>query len=448
MGEVDMGKVSSIDELFIVGNGFDLQCGLGTTYENFLKYTFSRLEQKEKAEIGNDELFNLDAFSSKVSESLSYTQLYKEDWSALTPLNYYHQHNYFPQLNIWYHIFLYEKLLKNVNWSSVESLLATYLDEYTMIDYISRLILKNKSRYVSSQPKPRMSSPRNNRSGILSKITYILIKKDLESLPLSNEIPYNRLRDIYNNPEQVSLDSVKELVTQILLSELNELEYDFQLFLRYRLDFCEDYFEKVNDLLCRMLEPEKGIYSIEPRPYYLLSFNYSSLWSKRFRPKYSPQKFLDIHGKIPKDSYLRYSSIIFGVDTSLFEADSFEYRFTKTYRTLKNYSVGFENAGSGREIYDSNIKTLKFYGHSLAEADYAYFQQLFDYYDLYKNHELKLIFYYSVYDEAKAMEIEQEQIYNVSRLIEKYGQTMDNKDHGKNVLTRLIQTNRLQLKKL
>ena len=25
-------------ELFVVGNGLDLQCGLETTYENFLKY--------------------------------------------------------------------------------------------------------------------------------------------------------------------------------------------------------------------------------------------------------------------------------------------------------------------------------------------------------------------------------------------------------------------------
>ena len=30
-----------ITELFVVGNGFDLQCGLGTTYYNFLSYVLT-----------------------------------------------------------------------------------------------------------------------------------------------------------------------------------------------------------------------------------------------------------------------------------------------------------------------------------------------------------------------------------------------------------------------
>ena len=68
-----------------------------------------------------------------------------------------------------------------------------------------------------------------------------------------------------------------------------------------------------------------------------------------------------------------------------------------------------------------------------------------NYYDLYNNQELALIFYYSVYDNGIAEQIEQNQMLAISRLIEKYGQTMDNQNHGKNLLTRLIQTNRLKL---
>ncbi len=210
----------------------------------------------------------------------------------------------------------------------------------------------------------------------------------------------------------------------------------------------QTYDEKINTLLRRMVDPEKDMFTAVPIPYHLLSFNYSSLWSQMFRPKFSPVKFLDVHGKIPDNEGLRFSNIIFGVDHSLFQASELEYRFTKTYRTLKSYTQGFEKIGEGRDIYTKDIQTIKFYGHSLAEADYAYFQQLFDYYDLYSNPNLSLIFFYSIYDKSKSHEIEHEQIMAISRLIEKYGQTLDNKDHGKNLLTRLIQTKRLQMIKI
>jgi AcrR family transcriptional regulator len=255
-------------------------------------------------------------------------------------------------------------------------------------------------------------------------------------------IYYQKIQDIYNNVVEFELNDIQPLVADVLLHELHELEYDFQCFISYRLSITRDYDENINSLLRRMTNPEKDMFNAVTIPYHLLSFNYSSRWSRAFRSRFSPVKFLDVHGKIPNNEGLKFSNIIFGVDHSLFQASELE------YRTLKSYTQGFEKIGEGRDIYTKDIQTIKFYGHSLAEADYAYFQQLFDYYELYANPNLSLVFFYSVYDEKRSQEIEHEQIMAISRLIEKYGQTLDNKDHGKNLLTRLIQTKRLQMIKI
>lgn len=90
------------------------------------------------------------------------------------------------------------------------------------------------------------------------------------------------------------------------------------------------------------------------------------------------------------------------------------------------------------------MDVIKFYGYSLARADYSYFQYIFDMYDLY-NSNIKLIFYYSKIEGRTVEEVRQEQYRNITKLIEQYGETLDNKAHGRNLLTRLIQTGRLKI---
>ena len=65
-------------------------------------------------------------------------------------------------------------------------------------------------------------------------------------------------------------------------------------------------------------------------------------------------------------------------------------------------------------------------------------------YDLY-NSNIKLIFYYSKIEGRTVEEVRQEQYRNITKLIEQYGETLDNKAHGRNLLTRLIQTGRLKI---
>ena len=84
---------------------------------------------------------------------------------------------------------------------------------------------------------------------------------------------------------------------------------------------------------------------------------------------------------------------------------------------------------------DNQLIEIKFYGHSLNEADYSYFQSIFDYYNLYENNNVGLIFYYS-----KGYE----QTDKVYRLINTYGKTLSNKDQGKNLTHKLLLENRLK----
>lgn len=396
-------------ELLVVGNGLDLQCGLETTYENFLKYVF--LKKKSELSIDTEEI-DLSMVSDRLESSFNF---YKTNW---------HEHStkeVYSFVNIWYQIFLHEKMLENRNWSNVESMIAHYLKEEHLIFNIASAIKYKKRKLASignQTVNNRVPYMMGNQTNFIAKLAYVLVKKDLTLLQLSEMESYQKIQDIYNNVVEFELNDIQPLVADVLLHELHELEYDFQCFISYRLSITRDYDENINSLLRRITNPEKDMFTAIAIPYHLLSFNYSSRWSRAFRPRFSPVKFLDVHGKIPDDEGLRFSNIIFGVDHSLFQASELEYRFTKTYRTLKSYTHGFEKIGEGRDIYTKDIQTIKFYGHSLAEADYAYFQQLFDYYELYTNPNLSLVFFYSVYDEKRSQEIEHEQIMAISRLIE------------------------------
>ena len=85
---------------------------------------------------------------------------------------------------------------------------------------------------------------------------------------------------------------------------------------------------------------------------------------------------------------------------------------------------------------ENRLIEIKFYGHSLNESDYSYFQSIFDYYNLYENNNVSLIFYHSKgYGQP-------DKIY---QLINSYGKTLSNKDQGKNLTHKLLLENRLKI---
>lgn len=171
----------------------------------------------------------------------------------------------------------------------------------------------------------------------------------------------------------------------------------------------------------------------------ILSFNYTALFDILLLK--SPCVYSNVHGKLCKKQCpgsCNSSSVIFGIDDKVIqeESEAFKLRmFSKTYR--KMLAVGKPS----NILPQKNIPNIeiKFYGHSLGEADYSYFQSIFDYYDLYGNTNVCLTFYYSDgYEQNDA----------IYKLISVYGKSLTNKEQGKNLIHKLLLENRLKIEKI
>lgn len=173
----------------------------------------------------------------------------------------------------------------------------------------------------------------------------------------------------------------------------------------------------------------------------VLSFNYTEPLGAN-DADYGVIHCRNIHGSLSDEN------IVFGID-GFSHPGLRELPFTKTYRLLSQQSevngvvYPHDTWGYGK------TEVIKFYGHSLAEADYSYFQALFDAVDLYGS-DVRLIFYYSIYDDGKdeatrRARIKEGMCNRVSRLLMRYGQTFDNEGHGKNLMHKLLLEGRLSV---
>lgn len=201
----------------------------------------------------------------------------------------------------------------------------------------------------------------------------------------------------------------------------------------------EKYWEQLSPTMRRSASREKCILSQEFTNLHstnILSFNYTALFD--ILGVESPCFYNNVHGKLctrPCAENCTDCNIIFGIDDTVIQSqdeDSGLYKFSKTYRKMLNSDAGTHILPSK----DNQLIEIKFYGHSLNEADYSYFQSIFDYYNLYENNNVSLIFYYS-----KGYE----QTYKIYRLINTYGKTLSNKDQGKNLTHKLLLENRLKI---
>ena len=171
----------------------------------------------------------------------------------------------------------------------------------------------------------------------------------------------------------------------------------------------------------------------------ILSFNYTNLFDILEVPY--PCAYSNVHGKLCNKecaNICNSSSIIFGIDDSLIQLQNENTNlrlFSKTYRKMLETSL----PTSILPLNNGVPLDIIFYGHSLSKADYSYFQSIFDYYNLYGNDKVSLIFYYSEGFEQT------DEIY---KLINSYGKTLSNRDQGKNLIHKLLLENRLKIKKL
>lgn len=177
----------------------------------------------------------------------------------------------------------------------------------------------------------------------------------------------------------------------------------------------------------------------------VLSFNYTDVIEDYFSGG-EDGVFVNIHGKLGED-------IVFGIDGKDCMDDSVAVPFTKTYRLMLrggSRAGGLVSTANSSNLQDATDE-IKFYGHSLGKADYSYFQSIFDGVDLYES-ETVLVFYFPLHSSENAEEKNNKHRLDlankINNLLVSYGATMDNKDHGKNIMHKLLLEGRLIIRGL
>lgn len=401
-----MENNESIKQLLIIGNGFDLACGLKSSYKDFF----------------DNYLKSISSTDSKM-----YWEKYFQNMSYLNSSN------------------------DDYTWTDIETQIFTQLQNVEFIienELLKNRFYENKDELVRKIEISLNGSNSNlNFDSLLQ--TFYLLKSVFEYYMIGNQLTLNtalnkiktdllKLEDQFSSyltNEIQNANSKIETNNEIATNVFTENSY----FIKSRILFATLllFYMNVNETpffvppLERLQETSDSnfiSYYLDVQilskfnivENYVLSFNYT-------KPFPFPN-LRNIHGN------LNNWNIIFGIDydkVNTFFSNQ-PTQFTKSYRIL-------ENKLNSDMTIPSDLNKILFYGHGLGEADYSYFQTIFDTVDLYHGNT-KLIFFWNNFNDKDQYNI---QVERVTNLIEKYGQTFTNKDHGRNLFTKLLLENRI-----
>jgi hypothetical protein len=342
----------------------------------------------------------------------------------------------------------YNDFFKNKNYISIRK------DIQNKIDSISLL----KSELENKNEIDRNFN--NSKIGIYNLfLLYLLLEEDNKTvnwndvekkiLPAAKKIQESLFRipnmryydktEIRNRIVEKIIDRKSNNKELDFLKELNKFEKEFG---NYIAQINNDLFDigmgtfKDKNIECKVrkiFEVDNNITNI------VINFNYTTYLEKM---DYISE-MTNIHGT--------FENPIFGIDNTEIGNDREFYYLTKTSRVLFNNTIKEEFKLPNK----IEISKICFFGHSLARADYSYFQSIFDYYDIY-NSEVKLEFkYYNYIKDKKELTDEQKEERkdevksnmhkSVIELMNDYGNTASNKSRGKNLLHKLILENRIKI---
>lgn len=378
--------------LLIIGNGFDLHCGLKSTFENFISKKYGEEDTAENP------LWLIDQINEKFKNTGGMAISYYTDIQANIPSLAFE--------NIW-------------------------------VEWLTLLRCYQKST--------------ENWADVESQMTNLLTNKTVEKGLNEDDSIYNG--DMRNEPKEVYrfLFLMKGVLggknpIEGLRCELTKFETSMMGYLRQQTYENKNYFEGVESLLSKLtklgIDERNNTNNALPEPYNLLNFNYTNISNALQNGDIGLDSGLypiaqrNIHGTTEEQA-------VIGIDSTNVPVNSPAVSFTKTYRLLEKQEIGY--AGNVDVILSQQINTIVFYGHSLSNNDFAYFQSIFDFYHLYDS-KIVLIFAYSIYNENKKTEIKENLYHNIQELLDRYGRSLGNDTHGRNLMHKLIIENRLLLK--
>lgn len=381
-------------QLIILGNGFDLQCGLRSKFSDFFKARSERME------------------------SLSpYTP---EEWDELVADG---------GLTLWDFI-----LEANADspWCDIE-------------DVIERWVL-SASESVSDSSLFSQTLEFTKFCPFIGGSTNSIHDQGESNWEKGDHKLGDVARYIWAlHPEIRSKGYTKESFMSTLRQELTKLEAAFSEYLKSEVENNDEYAKQCCELYraieCDGKKTGEGFRSSTS----VLSFNYTDQIESCFDGG-EDGVCVNIHGKLGGE-------IIFGIDGKDCMDNSDAVGFTKTFRLMRRGGTRTNkliNTAGGPALQDAT-DIIKFYGHSLGKADYSYFQSLFDGVSLYEGKTV-LVFYYphSRTDRSgNDNDMRRTRLANrINELLVAYGTTLDNADHGKNLMHKLLLEGRLIIRGL
>ncbi|MCV3296250.1 bacteriophage abortive infection AbiH family protein [Oenococcus kitaharae] len=420
-------ETKELNQLIIIGNGFDLNCGLKSQYKDFFEKRYVPTTNKDTYNmvIRSNAAYDLEGFK-KHCQNLDMTR-----WTAWD----------FIIINI---LYCQEDSNLGNKWSDFEGLISSLLkDSLPSIGLKSNVyhdlleILNHE--YVDPFDRPDNVNCKNDYTHqphtiVMYERIAALIWNEYIKKPGWEQI----CQKIYSPNRVTEFNrSFKTAIDTILLAELRVLERDFAQYINQQVSSSQDYKQNCGNLLFDLLVNDLTLSNLQDGMHnYLLTFNYTQPEMEALRPNYGYRQYWfdyvkNVHGTA-KDA-----NDIFGIDYSDGANDDLV-RFTKTFRSMQ-----LKETYSGKTFFDHlPINKIKIYGHSLNPADNSYYTSIFDAVGLYSS-KTELFFYYKDRDnfDTRAM------FLAVNNLIKHYGSTIS-QDHGSSLLHKLILENRVHIRPL
>lgn len=372
--------------LLIIGNGFDLACGLETKYIHYFHYVLNQ----------SPEMNALVEFLSGVSlDDLSDETLDKHLLKIL-PLD--SDVVTFWDVYFTFQDWVYEKLNTDQTWVDIEDMLLRSFKERETYDISSNIIFSAANCVKNNSIE--LAFTRGSIYRYLGSYVYRIFKK--RNIKIGE--------NCYSN---------------YLEKELDRFSSNFSKYIKQQILKNETYKNTALKLVKKII----GLDKIDN--YMIDSFNYTPIEYATY--------YRNIHG-VAEDE-----DVVFGITCGEGEQrrdihDDREYRFTKEYKIAKlmvKYRQPFNDY--------RHVKNVFIYGSSLGEQDYYYFESIFDKCEiLEKTSSSQIIFVYSIYDKDKEEEIIDNITAKVTNIINMYGDRHN--DFG--LFRRLIQNGTVVIKKI
>ena len=347
--------------LLIVGNGFDLKCGLHSKYIDFLhsqRKGHARFDKFiEFLENNSFDTFNADKLHSiediiEVEEDISFLDYYFTilDWRS-------------------------GKLNKEKAWSDIEDMLLygfSYSNDSFGFHFDDCYSCYDDEITKKEHPYYRDSYPHLIISNYLSKV-------------------FNQKQIIYLQ------------FRKYVLSELDAFSLCFSKYINEQVKNNQNYYQQAQELITRITNV--GLNECE-----IISFNYTE-------PVSGPN-LANIHGLASKNK------IVLGITCGEGEKketvhNSWYYKATKEYKIANVLASGIKVYANYDDVTDIFI-----YGLSLGQQDYDFFDNLFDEFDiLMRVYKVTIHFCFSTYGGKSRDEVEIETTSRVAELINHFGDT-------------------------